>query len=284
MTQTKEPPTFATQPDIAAVRRFWEANPLCALESPYPAGSREFFEWHDRVRETDVEVFAMHLYEFDQHAGERVLDVGCGVGWLCRHFAAGGAEITGVDITYQATKLTRKRCELHELPCTVVQGSAEQLPFDSGSYDFVTSAGVLHHTPDTARSVDEIFRVLRPGGRAMISLYYKSWLISPVLWPIIQFFVQTLLGGWAGRASLRRVQSADDFVRIYDGDENPIGKSYSRSEIEQLFAMFEIERVETHYFPRRLMPFSRFIPLWIHRLMDRYGGLMIYATLRKPQG
>src|SRR5207245_4997879 len=51
---------------------------------------------------------------------------------------------------------------------------AENLDFNDNSFDLVYSHGVLHHTPDTARAVREIHRVLRPGGRAVVMLYHRN--------------------------------------------------------------------------------------------------------------
>jgi 2-polyprenyl-3-methyl-5-hydroxy-6-metoxy-1,4-benzoquinol methylase len=147
----KDPVSTPESPEVSQVQDFWEAHPLSAYESPFQPGTKEFFHWHDQVRLTDVEPYSMHLYEFDRHAGERVLDVGCGIGWLCRHFAAGGANITGVDLTRRGVELTRKRLDGAGLKGTVIQASAEDLPFKTDSFDFVTSAGVLHHTPETRR-------------------------------------------------------------------------------------------------------------------------------------
>ncbi len=269
------------QPDVGQVRQFWEANPLSALESPFPVGTKEFFDWHEQVRQSDVETFAMHLYEFNRHGGEQVLDVGCGIGWLCRHFAKNGAEVTAVDITRQGLELTRQRLSLESLNCGLVQASAEHLPFNSESFDFITCGGVLHHTPDTLHGTREIHRVLRSGGRAMISFYYRNWLLSKPLWPFTRFFIRNLLGHVPGRSAFRRVLSVDDFVRIYDGDRNPLGKSYNRRQVMALLDVFRIEALEVHYFPRRFLPAGRFVPRWMHRLLDRCCGLMIYASVRK---
>lgn len=270
-----------TPPDVKSVQTFWEAHPLFGFENPYPSGSREFFAWHHQVRTTDVEPFAMRLYEFNNHAGEKVLDVGCGIGWLCHQFAVGGAVVTGVDITFKGVSLTQQRLALYNLEGNCVQASAEALPFASQTYDFVTCAGVLHHTPDTERGIQEIYRVLRPGGRAMISLYYKSWALSDRLWPVTRFFIRRLFGRIPGRDAFRQVQTPDDLVRMYDGNENPIGKAYSHAEMKKLLQDFLIEDMEIHYFPKRFLPFGKYLPRFLHRLFDRYLGLMIYARVRK---
>lgn len=268
--------------DLHQIQNFWEKNPLFAFESPAPVGTKEFFEWHNRIRCGDVEPFSIHLYEFKGHVSERVLDVGCGIGWLCWQFAKGGANLTGIDITSRGVDLTRQRLALDNLPSHLVQSSAEHLPFRAESFHFVTAAGVLHHTPDTLRAVQEVHRVLRPNGRAMISLYYKNWLLSKRAWPLTRSLVRGVFGHVPGREAFRQVQTVDDFVRIYDGNENPLGYSYSHQEVLALINnYFKIERLEVHYFPRRFLSFGEILPGWAHRLFDNYCVLMIYLSLQK---
>ena len=128
-------------PTIADVESFWNAHPLCAFESPYPVGSKEFFDWHHQVRQADEGQYAGHLYEFDKHKGERVLDVGCGIGWLVWQFARGGANITGADLSDNSLALARKRLDNDGLSAELVKANAQELPFPDNSFDFVTSAG-----------------------------------------------------------------------------------------------------------------------------------------------
>jgi SAM-dependent methyltransferase len=265
--------------DLPEVERFWTEHPLFVFESPHKAGSPEFFRSHDEVRWEEEGRFAEHLYEFERHAGERVLDVGCGVGWLVSRFARGGAVVTGVDLTDSAVRLTRQRLELEGLHAEVRQANAEQLPFADASFDFVTSAGVLHHTPETRRAVAEIHRVLRPGGRAMISLYYRNFLLNRFFWPATRLVIRHFIGAIPGRAKFREVSTVEDLARLYDGDDNPIGKIYTRAQVRRLLSQFTLEGIEIHYFPARFVPLR--LPRFLRRVTDRCFGLMIYARLRK---
>jgi ubiquinone/menaquinone biosynthesis C-methylase UbiE len=268
-------------PSVAQVKEFWETHPLSGAESPFPIGSPKFFDWHDEIRRNDVESFALHMYEFDQHRGELVLDVGCGTGWLCQHFAENGARISGVDITSTGVHLTRARLAMHQLSGDIIQASAEQLPFATNTYSFVSCAGVLHHTPDMAGAIAEIHRVLSPAGRAMISLYYRNWLMSERMWPLTRFFVRRLFARLPDRSKFGTVQTVDDFVRIYDGNNNPLGKAFDDDSVRELFKDFVIEDREIHYFPRRFLPFPGLVPRWLHHLLDVCAGTMVYVTVRK---
>src|SRR4030095_6632622 len=85
-----------------------------------------------------------------------------------------GAEYTGVDLTEAAIELAQQRFVLFGLPGQFRTADAESLDFAHDSFYLVSSHGVLHHTPDTARAIQEVHRVLRPGGRAVVMLYHRN--------------------------------------------------------------------------------------------------------------
>jgi ubiquinone/menaquinone biosynthesis C-methylase UbiE len=106
--------------------------------------------------------------EFREHRGQRVLEVGCGTGCDLLQFAKHGALATGVDITDSHLELARKR--VGDM-ATVVKADARALPFEDGSFDYVYSHGVLHHSDEPEKAAGEILRVLRKGGKFNIHLY-----------------------------------------------------------------------------------------------------------------
>ena len=92
-------------------------------------------------------------------------------------FAKYGAIVKSVDLSLPRVRSTQKKFELlNKLTegCHAIQSDAENLPFDDCSFDIVYSNGVLHHTEDTQGAISEVFRLLRPGGKAVIMLYCKS--------------------------------------------------------------------------------------------------------------
>ena len=108
------------------------------------------------------------------HAGDRVLDVGCGTGYLTRHMAArvgpDGA-VTGVDPSPPVLAYARnKQPRPGSAPCTYQEGVAESLNFPDASFDTVVTSLMLHHLPEQLRPavLREMHRVLRPGGRLLV--------------------------------------------------------------------------------------------------------------------
>jgi ubiquinone/menaquinone biosynthesis C-methylase UbiE len=106
--------------------------------------------------------------------GETVLDVGCGAGTdllLAAKRTGSTGRAIGVDMT-PAMIERAKRAAIKAAVWETVEirrGTAEDLPVESASIDVVMSNGVLNLSPDKIRSFDEIYRVLRPGGRLYLA-------------------------------------------------------------------------------------------------------------------
>lgn len=92
----------------------------------------------------------------------RILEVGCGPGDDARRLAAGGHEVTAVDVE------ASEGWSLDSHGVTFIEGSAERLPFADDSFDAVLERDALHHIAEPGRVLREIRRVLRPDGVAVI--------------------------------------------------------------------------------------------------------------------
>ena len=163
------------------IREFWEDVPCGDIHSDAAPRSRAYFDEIERQRYR-AEPFIPRFARFDEASGQRVLEIGVGLGTDFGRFVRAGADATGVDLTAQAVESVRERLALDELSATVLQADAEKLPFEDGSFDSVYSWGVLHHTPDTARAASEALRVLRPGGTLCVMLYGRRSWVSVGLW------------------------------------------------------------------------------------------------------
>jgi SAM-dependent methyltransferase len=97
----------------------------------------------------------------------RGLDVGCGTGALTARLAAAGLDMTGADPSEGMLAILRERAPEVE----AVRASGTDLPFDDGSFDLVLTVAVLHHIADAGdvgRTLAEMVRVTRPGGRVLV--------------------------------------------------------------------------------------------------------------------
>ncbi len=96
-------------------------------------------------------------------SGERALDLACGTGDIALAVAARGARVTGLDITPRMLQLATGKSRA----ATFLAGDMTSLPFRSQSFDVVTTGYGLRNVPDLTTAIDEIARVLRPGGRLL---------------------------------------------------------------------------------------------------------------------
>lgn len=273
----------AAAPQIKDVQAYWESHPLLSYEFEEP-GSPKFFDELDRVKREDIERFAMKYWDFPAWRGKNVLDIGCGPGWVTVQYAAAGAKVSSVDLTSAAVELCKKHLDYRGLTADVRQGNAEQLPFPDNHFDMVFSSGVLHHTPNTQKSFHESFRVLKPGGTAKITLYRLGVLHSPAVFGATRGVMKMLGVKHPGADLGREATSVADFIRQYDGKDNPIGIAKSDQDwARDLEAVgYEVKGWESHFFPKRFVPAGKIMPSFVHGMLDRSVGTMVYFHLIKP--
>jgi SAM-dependent methyltransferase len=267
------------------VRQFWEDNPLWTGESQHPEGSREFFAEHREVYIKDCFAGSLddRIFPKDSNS-DCVLDLGCGPGfWTVEIGKRGCKQLWAADLTKKAIDLAALRCKLYDIDASFQVENAENLTFEDGCFSHVNCQGVIHHTPDTAACVREIARVLRSGGTASISVYYRNAALR--LWPVLSGagkLCRRLGFGMRGRGreGIFTCKDPDEIVRMYDGADNPIGKAYSKKQfIELLSPHFEVKEIFYHFFPARATGIK--IPQPIHRFLDHRLPFMIYATLQR---
>jgi SAM-dependent methyltransferase len=284
------------------VRAFWQEHPCGTKFADASPGSRRFYELveeHRYQKEWHIPAAA----DFSNARGKKVLEIGCGLGTDGAQFALAGADYTGIDLTDAAVDLARRRFDLFNLPGTFRTADAENLDFPDESFDVVYSHGVLHHTPDTVRAVQEVHRVLRPGGRAVVMLYHRdsyNYRINISLlrragvhllrWNSGVKFVHLLTGEpedslheHARRLKAERAYlNSEEFLsQNTDGAGNPLARVYSRGEARELFKDFSQVELRTYFLNKRWLPVIGYIlPRRLESQMaSRWGWhLWIYGT------
>jgi len=111
--------------------------------------------------------------DITQYCSEgKLLDIGTGPGWLLLKLQklAPALDLTGMDISADMVKKARENIARANVPANILleQGSADLLPYADNSFDIVVSTQSLHHWKNPVRGFNEIFRILKDGGRARI--------------------------------------------------------------------------------------------------------------------
>jgi len=253
-------------------QRQWNANPCGAdVAEDLERGSPAFFR---SVEEHRYGVYAPWLKEavgFPSFAGCRLLEIGPGLGTDHAQFARAGARTYAIDLTKTHLELTRRRFALEQLETRLARADAESLPFADASFDAVYSFGVLHHTPDTAKAVEEARRVLKPGGVAVISLYHRH---SAFHWVALVLCRGIRRGELWTRGYKRMLADIEQGAR--ESGAAPLVKVLSRRQCRRLFAGFQQVAVRSdhidfaHVFPSRL-PSPPARRRWVEKLAGRWG-------------
>ncbi len=243
---------------LGSVRDFWQANPVAAAGVEAKPGTREFYANFDAIREADAcEPYELsdQIHGYSTSHGLKVLDVGCGNGYVLSRYARQGAEVSGVDLTGTAVELSRKRFELEGLAGTFTETDGEKLPFPDNHFDIVCSMGVLHHTANPAPMVSEMHRVLKPGGRCIVMLYNRYSWKTVVLMRVRRLFDPQFKG-----------KTQQEALNYNDGPDCPLAMVYSRREAAALLSAFN-----DHRFRRTQLSWKQLLMLPpILRLAERY--------------
>jgi len=259
-------------------REQWGQDP-CGAEyaREHELGTREFFDAVERNRYAEYAPWMPRVMGFDQFAGAKLLEIGCGMGTDLLQFARGGAQCTGVDLTPRSVEITRHRFRLYGNEGSFMIADGERLPFATESFDVVYSNGVLHHTPDTAGAIREIHRVLRPGGTAKVMLYHRNSL---------NYWIEIVLRrGLLGGDYLRGRSSEEIMSRVIEFSEHearPLVKVYSRKEAGALFSQFKDVGVAVQQLTRAELRFLS--PLVTDDMFERFArriGWNVIITARK---
>jgi len=227
-----------TNDDVtSAVRDYWNGHTLgkqFVRDSSIAVGSPEYFEhirpWMNPYRFPEV------MPRIDKVAkklvGLHLLEIGCGMGFDSVEFMKRGVKVTATDLTPAAVELAKRHFAIEGLiPQHVRVANVLDLPFAENSFDAVWALGVLHHTGNTEKAIQEIRRVLKTGGSAVISHFYRrpSWMY--------------LLSKY-GRENIE-----------FKEEDPPVTEFLTEREIISMFNGFRInEAVQDHY---RALPIRR---------------------------
>jgi len=218
-------------------------------------------------------------------SGKHVLEIGPGGGGHSCLFKKYGAQVTVADITPERALSATRKLSLMDGPESVgFNADGENLPFADNTFDFVYSNGVLHHSENTDQCVAEVFRVLKPGGTAVIMLYSRH---SAIFW--LNIAPRALITG-----ELFRWPEAQWIGRLTEGrpkfgtTKNPYTRVYSKAEMQKAFQHFDIRslRKSSFQFDNLAIPRLSQIRNALFRAFGRQphpGGVLVYGAPYQPE-
>jgi ubiquinone/menaquinone biosynthesis C-methylase UbiE len=220
-----------------AIHDYWNIHTLgfqYLRDREIEVGSREFFDylrpWMNPYK------FPWIMERIEREAAilrdGHLLEVGCGMGYDGLEFLKRGVRVTVTDLTPNAVEITRRHFELERVEAEDVRvENVLNLSFADHTFDAVWADGVLHHTGDAEGAVQEARRVLKPGGRAIISHFYRrpSWMY------------------WISRLSRENIE--------FKEEDPPVTDFCTESEILAMFRGFRIESVAREHY--RALPVAR---------------------------
>ncbi len=168
----------------------------------------------------------MILAAAGERARGRVLEDGCGVGQYAARLSQSGGQVIGLEYDFERAGEARGR-----IP-RVVNAAGEGLPFPDGSFDLILSHEVLEHVADDRQAVEEMSRVLRPGGRAAIFAPNRGY-------PFETHGVY-----WRGRYHFGNIPLVNYLPRRFRDRLAPHVRVYSSGDLERLFAGLPLRLVE----------------------------------------
>lgn len=231
------------------VRNWWNKNPftmglvdngdmvgevdLDKVDLNYFNEIERKFRKHSRFGgQEDGAPLLSRLVDYKWLVGKDVLDIAVGSGFSAVSFAAGGANVTGIDLTDFAVKQAQLNFKFRSLPGKILRMDAQEMSFPDCSFDFVDAWGCLMHMPNTEKAIREIYRVTKNGGKFLGYMYNRnSW----TFWFNFVLLRGILLGKLIKyRFNINKLTSRYTDGSI-SGEGNPLAKLYTVREVTNMF-------------------------------------------------
>jgi ubiquinone/menaquinone biosynthesis C-methylase UbiE len=238
----------------AANKAWWESTPMrydwregiaakpgseayfAEIDQRFLSSARKYMPWDSAPFD--------EVIPFDELRDKDVLEIGVGQGTHAQLLTTCCKSFTGIDLTSSAAEMTARRLKLFNIPGNILQMDAEEMAFADCSFDFIWSWGVIHHSADTRGVLQEMHRVLRPGGRCAVMVYYKSW------W---HFYFCGFLRGVFQRQFKKQVSLHRVAQSVTDG---AVARYYTRREWrETTNGLFDVKSIQIYGQKGELIPF-----------------------------
>lgn len=127
--------------------------------------------WEQRIERKMKEDYTPLIEEIEKYRdlkGKKLLDLGSGWGFLLVPANAHGAVVFGIDPKKERVQISKMRLAMHGIDANLFSGIGENLPFKNDTFDAIHCSSVLEHVQDPLKVIDEMIRILKPGGLCWI--------------------------------------------------------------------------------------------------------------------
>lgn len=156
------------------------------------------------------------------YKNKTVLDLGCATGICTFDIGKNSKKTIGMDISFWAIKKARYKNKKQGKNIKFLTGDAEKLPFKDNTFDIIVNTALLQYFRNPKKIIDEMERVLKPGGYTLIEVPHK-------------FGIYNL------KSLIKLITSKKDF------SHEPINRCYSKKEFKNIFSKFKIVKIYNFY-------------------------------------
>lgn len=118
----------------------------------------------------------------------RVLDIGCGAGFLTNRLANAGLSVTGLDLSQESLQVAARFDETKSVE--YLAGDAHALPFEGATFDVVTCMDFLEHVDEPKAVIAEASRVLRPGGKFLFHTFNRNFIARVMVIHLVETLIK----------------------------------------------------------------------------------------------
>jgi len=213
---------------IENIKDYWNNRPCNLNHSKLEKGSREYFDEVESKKHF-VEPHILKFADFSNCNNLKVLEIGCGLGTAAVNFIRNGANYTGIELSNESLKLTKQRFEIYNLSGELYNINAEEdISFlGLNSFDLIYSFGVIHHSPNPEKIVENVYKLLKPNGVFKLMLYAEN--------------------------SWKKMLIDKDQEQYESQNDCPLAYTYTNNQVYKLLENFDnINIFQTHIFPYKI--------------------------------
>jgi SAM-dependent methyltransferase len=241
------------------IKNYWNKQPCNIKHSSCEIGTKEYFDQVEN-RKYLVESHIPEFAEFSKWRGKRVLEIGCGIGTDAVNFAKNGADYTGIELSNTSLEITKQRFDLFKLKGRFFNIDAQQLEELSkvgNDFDLIYSFGVIHHSPDPQKIIDNCLQLLKNEGTLKIMVYAEN--------------------------SWKKIMIDSGFDQ-YEAQSNcPVAYTYTNNQIYNMLTNFRnIQINQEHIFPYKIPDYKQYKYIkedWFEHMPEN-----LFRTLEKKLG